>query len=252
MKPLAQQNATDGHTGDVMAAVLAEAEALCHRVAGRDLGETPLYIVPQSNLPEECGPGDHCYGYTTPSLDIYLAPHIPNYRGRGPCMVINDIALAEDYEPRDAEYLTRAHVLHELAHILDRPALFKDRSGENPDKLLFESLVVANATQRPARRDIPAYFGHEAGFIRIVLHLCHRAERAGVHVSPIVICAGHRFGLSPASVYREALGDEPHRCADMTFREILATRPPRAFSSLWCDDFIAYHERFPFQKGLNR
>jgi len=249
MSHLTHENATAGHPGGDGAKILADAEGLCRAVAGRDLGETPLYVVPQSSLPPECGSADYAYGYTTPSLDIYLAPHIPDYRGRGPCMVINDIGLAEDYEPADIEYVTQACVLHELAHILDRPALFEDRSGVDRNKLLFESLVVANVTQQPSRKDIPLYFGHGRSFIRIALHLCHRAEQAGVRVSSAAICAGHRYGLSHATFYGEALGDEPARSVEMTFRDILATKPPHAFSQLWTVDFIAYHQRFPLQKG---
>jgi hypothetical protein len=164
-------------------------------------------------------------------------------------MVINDVALLEDFAPEDYEYLALAYVLHELAHILDRPALYDDRTGVDPAKLRFESLVIVNVTQRPARDDIPLYFGHEAGFIRIALHLCYRAERPGVSIHPCAICAGYRYGLSSAVLYQEALGDEPQRCADMLLRDILAAKPPHAFSSLWCDDFIAYHQRFSMQKG---
>jgi len=63
-------------------------------------------------------------------------------------------------------------------------AFFEDRTGVDPNRLLFESLVVADCTRRPPRDDLPAYYGHEAGFIRIALHLCHRAERAGVSIAP--------------------------------------------------------------------
>jgi hypothetical protein len=35
----------------------------------------------------------------------------------------------------------------------------------------------------------------------------------------------------------------------MFFRNILATEPAAALSSLWCDDFIVYHKRFPLQNG---
>jgi hypothetical protein len=234
-----------------MAKILAEAETLCHSVAGRDLEGIPLYLVPQSILPAECGSGDHSYAYTTPSLDIYLAPHIPGYRGGGPCMVVNDVALAEDYDGEDLAYRTQVTVLHELAHILDRPALYEDRAGVDPNRLLFEALVVANVGERPVRDDLPAYFGHDHSFIRIAIHLCHRAQQAGVDVRPAAICAGHRYGLSHASVYAEALGDEPIRCAEMPFREIKSFKPPPAFSRLWTVDAIEYHQRFPLQKGLN-
>src|SRR5690606_4370689 len=71
MSQVTHQNATAGHPGDDMAKTLADAEALCRAVAGRDLDGIPLYLVPQSILPPECGSGDHCYAYTLGSLDLY-------------------------------------------------------------------------------------------------------------------------------------------------------------------------------------
>ncbi|MCA9183986.1 MAG: hypothetical protein R3E01_10065 [Pirellulaceae bacterium] len=249
MSRLTHRDATRGQQGDDVAILLADAEALCHVVAGRDLAEAALYVVPQSSLPGECGSGDHCYAYTTPSLDLYLRDHIPDWRGRGPCMVVNDIGLAEDYELEDLACLVPAYVLHELAHILDRPALFADRHGVEPNRLKFEALVVASVGERSQRNDIPLYFGHGNSFIRIALHLCHRAQRTDVDVRPTAICAGHRYGLSHASLYLEALGDEPARCAGMSFHDIKSFKPPLAFSHLWTVDCIEYHQRFLPQKG---
>jgi hypothetical protein len=228
---------------------LQQAESLCRAVAGRDLNEAPFYLISQSSLPAGCI-GEHHYGLTSPSLDLYLAPHIPNYRGRGACLVINDIALAEDFDVEDLAYLVPAFVLHELAHILDRPVVFADRTGVDEQRIIFEGLVVADATSRPPREDLPAYFGHEAGFIRVALHLQHRAEQAGVAIAPAALCAGSRYCLSHASDYQDALGDEPARCADLLFRDIAATNPPPAFSQLWIQDLVSYEDRFSLLKGV--
>lgn len=244
MSQITHRNATAGHTGEDMAKILAGAESLCRAVAGRDFGESPLYVVRQSTLPADHYAGLHHYAFTTPSLDLYLREHIPDYRGRGPCVVVNDVALAEDFDPLDWDYVVPAHLLHEAAHILDRPALVADRTGVDPNKLLFESLLIADATKRPPPADLPAYYGHEASFIRIVLHLCHRAERSGVSIAPAAICAGRRYGLSHASDYQDALGDEPIRGANMLFREIAAMDPPHEFVRLCRDDLVAYHQRF--------
>lgn len=252
MSQVTHENATVGHPGDDMAKILADGEALCRTVASRDLEGTPLYVVPQSSLPTQCGSGDGCFAYTTPSLDLYLREHIPGYRGRGPCMVVNDLALAEDIDEEDLAWQTLVTVLHELAHILDRPALFEERAGVDPNRLLFESLVVANASASPPRVDIPLYHGHEAGFIRIALHLCFRARQLGYDIYHGVICGGHRYGLSHASRYLEALGDEPARCSGTLFRDIKTVTPPEAFSQLWAADFNNYHQCFPLQKGLNQ
>lgn len=224
---------------------IAQAERLCNAIAGRDLGQTPLYVVPQSSLPPACGTASRSYAYTSPSLDLYLAEHIPDYRGRGPCMVVNDLAIAQDYDAEDFDFIVPGFVVHELAHILDRPALFADRTGVDPALIRFESLVVAKADDLPPRTDVPEYFGHGPTFIRVALHLRHRVELAGVRLSPAQLCAGRRYGLSHALQYHDALGDEPERMVDTQIRNILATPPPRAFSSLWCDDFISYHQCFP-------
>lgn len=196
MSQLTQQDATAGHTLAHVGILLARAKWLCHTVATSDLGETPLYVVRQSELPTGTFAGDHHYAFTTPSLDIYLRDHILDHRGRGACMLINDLALVDDYDPEDLQFVVPALVLHELAHILDRPALFEDRTGVDPNKLLFEALIIANATKRPPRDDLPAYYGHGASFIRIVLHLCHRASLAGVCIAPAAICGGLRYRLT--------------------------------------------------------
>lgn len=224
--------------------LIERSQRLCYAVAGRDLGDTPLYLVRQSTLPDGHFAGEHHYAFTTPSLDIYLRDYIPSYRGRGPCMLLNDLALVEDYDPIDLDFVVPGLVLHELAHILNRPALYEDRTGVDPGKLLFESLVVADATKRPVRGDLLAYHGHDASFIRIAVHLCYRASLAGFRIAPTAICGGLRYGLSHASDYQEALGDEPVMCSAMLFREIAATEPPPAFRTLWATDFVAYHDRF--------
>lgn len=247
MSQAARQNAPQGHQGDDTANFCQRAEWLCRAVANRDLAGTPLYVVPQSRLLPEYGSATHCYGYTTPSLDLYLRDHISPWQGRGACIVINDLALAGDFHPDDLEYLTLAFALHELAHILDRPTLYEHRTGTTADRLLFETLVMADATKRPARADLPAYFGHEATFIRLALHLCHRAGQAGVCIGPGALCAGYRYGLSHAQRYQQALGDEPARRAAWLFRDISNTAPPSEFSSLWADDQAAYHRCSPIR-----
>lgn len=242
MSQVKHENAPVGHTLAHVRTLLREAEALCRAVAGRDLGTTPLYLVPQSSLPAQCGSGKCCLAYTTPSLDLYMQEHIAAWRGRGPCMVINDIAMAEEYEPADLEFAMKAHSLHELAHILVRPQLFEERPDACPNKILFESLVVAAATERMPSADLPVYFGHEAEFIRTVLHLCHRAARIGFDVRPSLLCAGYRYSLFPAQRYQQALGHEPEHCVEMFFRDILATQPPSEFTALWADDMQRHHD----------
>lgn len=112
------------------------ASTLCQVVAESDLEGFPLYIVRQSLISAELGNADTCYGYTLPSAALYYRANIDPWHGFGPCAVINDIALAEDFDPEDLEYATHAVVLHELAHILDRAQLCDERRDEPRRKCL--------------------------------------------------------------------------------------------------------------------
>lgn len=219
-------------------AVCRRAEALCRRIAPLDLGNTPLYIVPQSRLPDELGGKAVCDGFTSPSLDLYLKDIIgPAWRGRGACMVINDTDFCH-MDAMDIELAVLAITLHELAHIVDRPTVYRDRQGENPMRIEFEALCVGYEMSRdPPPAEIAAPFqGHGLRFVRAALHLRHRAEAVGAPVSLFCYCAGNKDGLSHPSRYREALGDEPARLADMSIRDILDVPYPEAFWCLWTAD----------------
>jgi hypothetical protein len=50
----------------------AHAEMLCRTLVPRDLGNTPLYIVPQSKILAEIGGNSVCEAFTSPGLDLYL------------------------------------------------------------------------------------------------------------------------------------------------------------------------------------
>ena len=238
------QNAKEGHQCVHMADVLADATRLCHVVAGSDLEGFPLYLVRQSLISAEFGNAEKCYGYTLPSAALYYRAYINPWLGFGPCAVINDIALAEDFDPEDLEYATRAVVLHELAHILDRDVLCVERRDEPAEKIQFESLVVANATRQSPRSERPPYAGHGPSFLRLVVHLSHRANAAGFDASPAAIFAGHRHRLSPASQYQDALEDEPSQQINNRLRDLPSVELPSRFLEVWNSD-VQHYERQP-------
>lgn len=149
---------------------------------------------------------------------------LPGIRGLEGKPVIATLTREWGWRRRFPRSDERGHVRYKLAHILCRPAMYDERPGVDPELIEFESLAVADSIARP-RVALPAYFGHGAQFIRIALHLCHRAE--------------HRYGLSPALEYQDALGDEANRLADLLFRDI----------HLWTTDAFDYQERFSHLKG---
>ncbi len=98
-----------------MAAMLAVGESLCRAIAPIDLADTPLYIVRQSMISSDFGTAEGSDAFTSPALDLYLKQHLRDrWRGRGPCMVINDTVLLAESHPDDLEHVTLGIVLHEL------------------------------------------------------------------------------------------------------------------------------------------
>jgi hypothetical protein len=244
------QVAPDGLLGDDSGDLWQRAEWLCRAVAGRELANLPLYIVPQSRL-AELGFADDQHGLTCLSLDLFVREYMEEYRGRGPAMVINEDAIRQCHHPDDVEYIILATVLHELAHIVERPTHHAEwHADADPMRIKFDALTVAYATHEPQPVDVPAYDGHDHVFIRTCLHLACRAEQVGVKICPNVLCAGRSYGLYPATSYQRALGDEPEQLRHLKFQEILAIEPPAAFTALWQDDVARHHQLYLPPEGV--
>lgn len=227
-----------------------QAEQLCRNVAPQDLAHLPLYLLRHSRMTADLG-GNYHYAFTMTRADLLYRDQIDPWLGRGPCIVVNDIGLAEDFEACDLRYVTLNLVLHELAHVLDKGDQYSEEHGESPEKIQFDRLVIDKSTTRPGRSELPRYFGHEASFIRIALHLVHRASVAGFDTKPTGIVHSQRYGLSLMSHYADALDDEPQRLATLTFREIRGIEPPETFQRLWQADLNQYHRRFPTHSGVS-
>jgi hypothetical protein len=136
-------------------------------------------------------------------------------------------------------------VLHELAHITD--AGLRDDAEPDADLIQFGRLLLAadlvgkeSPTNGPGA--VIPWGGHEWLFIRVALHLAHRAWHAGVDpVSTDVFDALH-YGLSHTARYAQALGAEPERLVGADFATIVATEPPAAFTALWQADIARWND----------
>jgi hypothetical protein len=218
------------------------AQALCEQIAARDLGDTPLYVLPQSALARAYGDAGATYGCWSPSADLYYRDAIGDaWRGRGACVLINDLALREDHD-EDFELHFFATALHEFAHVMERGVLFRERTDVAPDlveaRMKFESFALALQLAAPPtqRESQAALWAHGGPFVRVCLHLAFRADVVGERIGPALLCGGRRYGLSHAMRYGLALGQEPMRMRRLTFRDILATPAPKAFRHLWLQD----------------
>jgi hypothetical protein len=211
-----QDIATVGHIASEFAEYLAEGHDLCRQIAPLDLAGHPLYIVAQSQIGSEFGDAEGCNGYTSPSLDLYLQEYINDWQGRGPCMVVNDIAIDEDQDPDFHHRIVLNCILHELAHIVDRPEPVTHRSID-PQRIQFEALVVASSTKR--EESSQPMVGHGLSFVRKAIHLVERANRIGYDLGHPGVCRMSDFGLSSILNYVEFIKPEIEQCQYLWFRD---------------------------------
>jgi hypothetical protein len=225
------------------------AEDLCRRVAPNDLAGLPLYVVAQSAIRETFGEARATYGYTLSRLDLILRDQIgPAWQGRGPCIVVSDLALAEDFgDFVPTNFLATA--LHELAHVFERGMTFAEEPELSTARLIFDGLVVARAmdepvpnTERPQR-----FLQHDDRFLRAVLHMRHRANGLGVHLGRDHILPADQLMLYSVGRYRAALDDELDRFIGLGIRTILSMAPPPPFARLWAEE-LAFQSESLFPK----
>lgn len=242
-----------------VAAVRAECEALCRRVAAADLAGRPVYVVAKSEIFAGYE-GSSCYGCTGPLLDLAVRPALGDrWEGRGGAMIIEDESIARDaagFAARAAPHLRRRRMraafrevfaavsLHELAHLLDGKLYADWPEARAPlaavSRVYAETFVPTKRKANSGPAATVPFHQHEWGFIRTVLHLVHRAGRCGARVHSADAFDGGCYGLSGVWSYSAALGDEPERMEGQTIAEIRQTRPPERFVNLWRSDYLRW------------
>lgn len=246
--------ATVANVGEPLAGLCHRAEDLCRRVAPLDLAGLPLYIVPQSAIRGAFGDAEAAYGYTLNWLDLILQDQLGSaWRGRGPCIVANDMAMRQDLGD-DIEATFLATVLHELAHVFERDMRFDPAPDTSPARMQFEGLRLAQAMSEPVPETEHArtIHQHDLRFIRVLLHLRHRAEHHGVRLAPgILFNDGPAVYITPIE-YRLALEDEPEQMFDASIRSILVAPPPPLFTRLWNDEREFLTRQFQTRKETHR
>ncbi|TWU04922.1 hypothetical protein [Stieleria varia] len=132
--------------------LIADAKDLCYAVAPAELSGSPLWVVPQSNLPPMLGGNTVCYGYTSPSLDMHLHHTFADWQGiRGPVIVLGNLNIERDFPVRTYNKMLGT-TLHELAHILERPSLFQPRPYHH-HLIRVEAIRIAEAVSRDEEGD---------------------------------------------------------------------------------------------------
>lgn len=238
MNQARQDNTPLANVGDPVANLCARAETLCRQIAPLDLAGLPLYILPQSALAAEFGNAEATYGYTMSWLDWVLRDQIGDaWRGRGPCIVVNDIAMREDLS-RFVEPTFLATTIHELAHVFERDMRFDAVPDLCSNRVIFERLRLAHDLREPVPESEQAktFHQHDQRFIRAMLHLRFRAERCGATLARGVLAHNGPAVFARPIDYELALENEPEHMLDVSIRAILASPPPPGFSRLWAEE----------------
>jgi len=233
----------------------AELETLARTIAPADIGSHPVYFCFASELPTALKPNAAVWGFTGPVLDIAFADWLRDcrrWRGRGPAIVLNDSAMradAESYAQDDTELaneLFRQRILaiasHELAHVLSAPIDFRPipagirQEIETRCKSVTASWVAKDGQHDPEMP--PPFKGHEAAFIRTLLHVHHRYQLLACERLPESQLFSHRaYALSRLGCYRRAMEAEILGFdRSLTFADLRQCSPPKQFIELWKSD----------------
>lgn len=225
--------------------IIADGKELCRDVARLELTDSPLYIIAQTQLPLLLGAETVCYGYTSPSLDMHLHHCLRDWEGRGPVIVLGNRNIERDFPERTPNKMLGT-VLHELAHILERPSLFKPRPY-NQRYIRSEAIRIAEAVSQDEQGDgsTPPWTTHEARFMRIAYHLQYRAQRLGWDIEPNEVYSPERFGMSRATQYAVALEKEAKTLLAASFRQICGLPAPPAFKAIYERDQHRWYQSRP-------
>lgn len=205
---------------------------LARLIAPKDLPDN-LYLLFTSELPRAWHKGDF-YGVTGRGMTAVARTILgTRWRGPGPVIVINDVALREDFKPQYFDLGWLPTWLHELAHLVVEPNLCRPM----PAAKRLNTAALVEMISRPVSEaeSLPNLLHHGPDFIRVGLHLAYRASRL----------LGHRLNVrritgSPrAPRYEHALGEELERYAHRPLSFIQKIPASERFQSLWLDDVTA-------------
>ena len=248
-------------------------EKLAIALAPRDLGDLSLYAMPISALPPEFMVASrHTTGWFHNLAYHWARPHLPDDRGSGPTIFVQDIRTEEaarnlaiaaqtvlavggeaveieellEFVPpaNTIETLCRV-LLHELGHALDSLAdgdfemwdyIAELRSHKAPSLKRLDTSArfddLVSESQSQTVQPPPQLHYHGLRFTRIIAHLDHRLQTAGASGGNYD-AAGERFGQREYVDCFDALGNEMAKCRRKSFADILASPMPPAFEK--CD-----------------
>lgn len=205
------------------------------RIASKVLGWR-VEILFSAELALECH-GD-LGGMTGPGLHGLVREARPDlHRGNVSTVIINGDPQADGgVDPIKAAMSFDGIALHELAHLVESPPLV-DRPEMTVGREARE-LAATHWRAWPAHSGGFPWAGHNATFIRRLLHVRHRLLNRGNFVCLEAAFNSKAYGLSSIKSYQNALGGEPSRSDWRRLADVLAEPAPEEFKQLWSSDVI--------------
>lgn len=208
----------------------ALAEQLLRKLAPHELRGVPLYLLHKRDVPEHLGGACSADGWTSPTLDLQLRPVIgPRWRGRGVCLVASGEGMG-----------LVACTVHELAHAIDRPALYSALPTG------FDGPSMAERTRReltgPALTTADVMTTHHGPkWCRLALHLACRAGRFNCG-PPLADVLGYAHLLPYAYHLARTLEAEIEHHLDAPLSHLDGVPLPAEFVALWHESAAWCHE----------
>jgi hypothetical protein len=242
-------------SSDYLNALRTRLEGICRTVAPADLpAGRPFYIVWQSEIPTLAQADGTFFGLHVRSMDLIARQYIADrWQGRGAAILLGDATIAKwiqevcrPLNEQAAQNWFEAHAfattLHELAHAAEYGFTRGDAVPAAVLAMVNEAVHQCVAQTDPDEAEIEYdTLLHRPEWIRVSLHLFHRASVAGLWPAmllpaPHSIADGWSYGLSDTGRYESALADEPQRRIGESLTDIIRSEPPAAFAALWDHD----------------
>lgn len=187
-----------------------------------ELAGRPLYVVLTSQKNHHKGINELVI--VADDLDLALRSEIDDWRGRAPCMLVEDrVALYGDdllYQSAQLGLILQGAAHRLLIGLIPKVDFYATT---------FSASELSDAESNECGRV-------DAEVIALCLHLHHRAELMGHRVSPSMVLDTKSHGLSPMSAYRDAMADDLEACENLSFTEIAALPVPYAVQKLYASD----------------
>lgn len=149
----------------------------------------------------------------------------------------------EGLDQWEAAFTLDALLIHEAAH-----CAVSDMKPLDSESEAVTAMVQTSWRQWPAHTG-SAWNGHDARYIRSLIHIAHRVQNRG-SIGSLPMAFNHKlYGLSAAEKYAEALGDECRSKDWLPLNEVLAKKMPDEFVKLWMSDVAHSRKVVPVSKG---